>query len=437
MSKIEHTSFAGFHYEPNKKLGYYLVDNEIYYNKYHALLEATKKKMSVKWFFNEDVFIKYPWHVEPEESLEELYRQRAQQIRDSYDYVRVEASGGSDSTTVIFSFLLNNIHLDEVVFRYPKGGDKGLVGNARDLRSENTLSEWQFAAQPLLDWIATNYPKVKITVHDYTESLVQEAETKDESWIFRTRHYLQPGHINKYQVVATNDHKKLIEKNLRICVLWGVDKPKITIKDGKFFFYFADGQASHTDQVVNGIDNITNEFFYWSPDACRLLAKQAHMIKHWFEMPEHVNMQNLLHWPNTNFSGRTVYEQVVKSIIYPKYDLNTFQTFKPTNNIYNEMDYWFHHNFKNTQPYQVWQAGIDYIVNNLDPEFVGIIHERPTNITIFDSVLYCFGESNIADLNLPFAPSKNIKNMRNGDKWAITDPDKARQHAINGKLVIY
>ena len=429
-NKIEHTSFAGYNFEPNKKLGYYLVDNEIYYNKYQALLEATKKNQTPRWFFNEDIFMRYSWHVEPEKSLEELYRQRAQQLRDQYDYIRIEASGGSDSTTVIFSFLLNNIHIDEVVFRYPKSADRGMVGNAKDLRSENTLSEWEFAAKPLLDWISVNYPQVKITVHDYAKDLVQEAESKDETWVFRTRHYLQPGHVNKYQVLANDDHKQLAEKNLRICVLWGVDKPKITLKDNKFFLYFYDGQASHSDQVVDEYSNITNEFFYWSPDACDLLAKQAHVIKNWFEMPEHVNMQNVLQWPNGNFSHRTLYEQIIKSIIYSKYDLQTFQTYKPTNNVYNEMDYWFHHNFKNTKAYDVWQSGINYLVTNLDSSFIEEIHGRPTNIITYQTPLYCFGDSKIPKLDLPFSPRQLFDNQ-------TFSANKVQSHVINGRLVIY
>lgn len=430
QNKIEHTSAAGVNFEPNKKLGYYLVNNEIYYNKYHALLEASRTKQHVRWFFNEDTFVRFPWQIEPEESLRELYRQRAQQIRDEYDYIRVEASGGSDSTTVIFSFLLNNIHLDEVVFRYPKQGDKNVTGNARDLRSENTLSEWEFAAKPMLDWIATNYPSVKITVHDYTENLIREADEKDESWIYRTRHYLQPGHINKYQTNAVAHHKDLAEKNLRICVLWGVDKPKITVKDGKFFLYFVDGQASHSDQAIGEYTNITNEFFYWSPDACKLLAKQAHTIKNWFEDPAHYSMQNVLQWPNSNFSGRTIYEQIVKSVIYPEYDLSTFQTNKPTNNIWNEMDFWFHYNFKGSKPYQVWESGIDYLLQNLDSNFVEYIHGKPTNITIFDSPLYCFGDSSIKSPELPFTARQTLKDQ-------LVVPGREHRHIINGKLVVY
>ena len=124
MNKIEHTSHAGINFEPNKKLGYYLVGNEIYYNKIQALVYASKKNLKLRWFFNEDIFVKYPWYIEPETSLRELYRQRAQQLRDQYDYIRLELSGGSDSTTVAYSFLLNGIHLDEVIFRYPKQGEK-------------------------------------------------------------------------------------------------------------------------------------------------------------------------------------------------------------------------------------------------------------------------------------------------------------------------
>lgn len=428
--KIENTSYAGIKFEPNKKLGYYLVDNQIYYNKYHALLVASKTNQQVRWFFNETVFMNFPWHIEPEESLKELYRQRAQQLRDEYDYIRVEASGGSDSTTVIFSFLLNGIHLDEIVFRYPKQGDKDVANNPNDVRPENTLSEWEYAARPLLNWIATNYPAVKITVHDYSENLIQEADQKDESWIFRTRHYLQPGHVNKYQVLGNPEHKRLAEKNLRICVLWGVDKPKICLKDDKFFLYFIDGQASHSDQAIGDYDNITNEFFYWSPDACKILAKQAHTIRNWFEMPEHRGMQNVIRWPNSNFAGRTIYEQLVKSLIYTDYDLQTFQTNKPTNNIYNEMDYWFHRNFQDTKQYQVWQSGIDYILDNLKKEFIGFVHGRPINIVIYDSPLYYFGDSNIVSPAVPFSYAKELKEKQVSS--GIT-----HRHFIKGKLVIY
>ena len=426
-TKIEHNSVANLFFETNKKLGYYLVDNEIYYNKFDALISASKTNGNVRWFFNEHVFVNYNWEVEPQESLKELYRRRAQQLRDQYDYIRIEASGGADSTTVIFSFLLNDIHLDEVVFRYPKSGEKDVTGDPWDLRCENTLSEWQFAARPLLDWIATNYPKTKVTVHDYTEKF---QELVDETWIYRTRHYLQPGHAVKHHLAGTADQQRILEKGKKVCVVWGVDKPKVCIKDNKFFLYFVDGQGNHNNQVVNEYNNVTNEFFYWSPDACDLLAKQAHMIKHWFEMPEHANMTSVLHWPNSNFSTRTIYEQVVKSLIYPDYDLNTFQTYKPTNNIYNEMDHWFHHNYQGTHQYNVWKAGIDYLINNLNPEYVGYSQGRAMDIVMYESPLYYFGENSIKEPTVSLSTKALLKNHK-------IDPLRKHRHAIKGKIEIY
>ena len=432
MIKQEHTSHAGVKFEPNKKLGYYLVGDNIYYNKIQALIDGSKKNLEVKWFFNDDVFVKYPWYVEPEEDLRELYRRRAQQLRDTYDYIRLELSGGSDSATVAYSFLLNNIHLDEVVFRYPKAGEKGIAGDPSNTRCENTLSEWEFAAKPLLNWIATNYPKTKITVHDYSEDMIAESDTKDESWIFRTRHYLQPGHIHKFDDSNLKEHLNTVDKTNKMCLLYGVDKPKVVIKDKKFFLYFQDGLASYTNEIAAINTGVVNEFFFWSPDCPELIAKQAHEVKRWFDMPQNSQMRGVLQWPNGNFAMRTLYEQLVKRIVYPDYDFHTFQTMKPTNNIYNEMDYWFHRNFKETKLYSSWESGINYLLDNLNPMYINHTFNKPTDIAIYDSLYYCFGDSTIP---APTTQAFKTKELITRQRSNVTN--RTNKHVINGKIVIY
>ena len=59
------------------------------------------------------------WLIEPPESIEELRKQRAQQLRDKYDYLVLYYSGGSDSQTVMNSFVNNNIDLDQIVISVP------------------------------------------------------------------------------------------------------------------------------------------------------------------------------------------------------------------------------------------------------------------------------------------------------------------------------
>lgn len=377
--------------ENNPKLGYYTVGEERIYIKPRALIRATETGHFPEWHFNRDVFDPFPWVQEPETALKELYRIRAQQLRDRYDYIRLECSGGGDSATAAYSFILNGIHLDEVVFRYPKTGEKNVTDDPFNTKPENTLSEWRYAAKPLLDWISRHAPATKLTVHDYSEDMLGTGH--DESWIFRTKDYFQPGHAFKHTVDAVDSHKKTLDEGKSVCMLWGVDKPKVTIKDSKWYLYFMDIQANNANPEVGHWTNVTNEYFYWTPDLPELLCKQAHIIKNWFDLPQNRYLQHLARWPNYSFAQRTTFEHIIKPLIYPDYDPATFQTSKPTNSFYNEMDHWFYTNFKETLAYQAWQAGLKHLVDNIDEKYFNKEMGRPVGFVGFISPFYYLGDA--------------------------------------------
>jgi hypothetical protein len=377
--------------ENNPKLGYYTVGQTRHYIKPEALIDATKHNQFPEWHFNRDVFGIYDWSIEPEINLKELYRMRAQQLRDKYDYIRLEVSGGGDSATAAFSFILNGIHLDEVVFRYPKTGEKNVTDDPFNTKPENTLSEWKYAAQPLLQWIATHAPRTKITIHDYSEDMLKS--NHDESWVFRTKDYFQPGHAFKHTVDAVDSHKLTLDQGKSVCMLWGVDKPKVCIKDKKWYLYFMDVQANNANPEVGHWDNITNEYFYWTPDLPELLCKQAHTIRKWFDLPSNIYLQHLARWPNYSFAQRTTFEHIIKPLLYPDYDPTTFQTSKPTNSFYNEMDHWFYTNFQGTHVWNVWQAGLKHLVDNIDPKYFNNEMGRPVGFVGFISPFYYLGDA--------------------------------------------
>lgn len=377
--------------EQNPKLGYYTVGQVRHYIKPKALIAATETDQFPEWNFNRDVFGNYNWSVEPEINLKELYRMRAQQLRDRYDYIRLEVSGGGDSATAAFSFILNGIHLDEVVFRYPKTGEKNVTDDPFNTKPENTLSEWKYAAQPLLQWIATHAPRTKITIHDYSQDMLTSGH--DESWIFRTKDYFQPGHAFKHTVDAVDSHKQTLDQGKSVCMLWGVDKPKVCIKDSKWYLYFMDVQANNANPEVGQWDNVTNEYFYWTPDLPELLCKQAHMIRRWFDLPSNTYLQHLARWPNYSFAQRTTFEHIIKPLLYPDYDPATFQTSKPTNSFYNEMDHWFYTNFQDTHVYRVWQAGLKHLVDNIDKKYFNYELGRPVGFVGFISPFYYLGDA--------------------------------------------
>jgi hypothetical protein len=434
--KIEHTSAGGIKFEPNQKLGYYQLGEHVYYNKVQALIAASCGPANthrlnndpVRWRFNDEAFLKFNWHEEPKVELRELYRMRAQQLRDTYDYLRLELSGGSDSTTVLYSFVLNNIPIDEVVFRYPKRGEKDVSADPWNTGSENTLSEWEYAARPLLNWISTHYPNIKITVYDYTDAMIADSDSRDESWIFKTRNYLQPGHGYKHATIALADHREQAERYTKVGVIYGVDKPKICLKDGKFWLYFIDQLACHNNNDVGDYTNITNELFYWTPDFPELVCKQAHVVKQWFSQPANNKFQNAVRWPNDNIRNRQMYEQLVRGIIYPDYDINTFQVAKPLLNFQCEMDTWFFTNFKDTRLYTTWQAGIDYVLNNLDSRYISSRNGQPYDMKTFLSTFYYLGDSDI-EVNSP---------LDAGAVWNQARQDQTKIiHCIDRKLVIY
>jgi hypothetical protein len=382
-------------FEQNPKLGFYKVGDKNFFGKVHALLESTTSGHFPEWNFNRETFDKLNWTVNPSIDIRSLYRMRAQQLREKYDWIRVEASGGGDSTTAIYSFLNNEIHLDEVVFRYPKTGSKDMSGDPFNTKCENTLSEWDFAAKPLLNWIATNHPRVKITVHDYSENML--TGHYDETWVFNTKDYFQPGHCFKHDNIGYVEHRKDADTGKRVCVLYGIDKPKMCVRDGRWYVYFMDLQANHSNSVIGPYDNITNEYFYWTPDLPEIVLKQAHMIRDWFMLPQNKFLQFLVRWPNYSVSQRTTYEQVIKPLIYPDYDPTTFQVSKPTNSFYNEMDHWFYVNFRETQAFQKWQAGLDLLVKNIDAKFFNNENGRAVGFVGFLSPFYDIGPSDFVD----------------------------------------
>ena len=145
-------------------MNYFYYDDlgQKYYNKFDALRSGRK----INIYFYDKEFSEFNWKVEPRESLNELYKLRAQQLRDKYDYLIVAWSGGADSTTIIDSFINNNILLDEIVIAWPVSQTQGKYSANKSLDASNFNSEWDYSIQPKLDYLKINHPNIKITVCD-------------------------------------------------------------------------------------------------------------------------------------------------------------------------------------------------------------------------------------------------------------------------------
>jgi hypothetical protein len=133
--------------------GFWQVGATKFKNKFQALVFATDTNQEVSYIYFDQIWNNFDRSLLGKVSLKKLYQQRAQQIRDSYDYLILYFSGGADSYNVLRSFIDNGIKLDEVCVKWPMAAIKSQVykANTLDTSARNTLSEWDFAIKPVLD----------------------------------------------------------------------------------------------------------------------------------------------------------------------------------------------------------------------------------------------------------------------------------------------
>ena len=114
------------------KFGFYTVGDYKTYSKIEAIqLSKTTAEPSV-WHFNDEVFSAANWTQDPPIDLLELYKARARQIRDNYDYIVLFYSGGSDSHNILKCWLQADCKIDEIAsfYNYDATKDKQSYLNA-------------------------------------------------------------------------------------------------------------------------------------------------------------------------------------------------------------------------------------------------------------------------------------------------------------------
>lgn len=355
----------------NDRLGYYTVGDQRFDSKIDACLQATKSGQHPRWVFNDNTWQTQDWTQEPEQDILELYRQRARQIRERYDHVIINYSGGCDSQTMVDAFLSAGCHIDEVVTIWNRAHVNRVDTSGTTTDAANVEAEFELTTRPGLDRILAASPTTKISYVDISDHTVDLYNQFDgEEWLKTTAEHLHPQYVTRWAGTRDRDQLVQLDSGRRTAVLFGVDKPKVCIKDGRYCVYFVDIVANSFRGGWNRpeYDNLTYEFFYWTPDLPAIVIKQAHLIKQWFQ--SNPRLQPLLTWPNHDYAKRTAYELIIRSIIYPEWNLGTFQVNKSTSAVWSEWDAWFFQQYRDTQAWQTWMAGIDYVQSHIDKKYL-------------------------------------------------------------------
>jgi hypothetical protein len=371
MIKFEDSFFP---FDAAKKIGYYQVGSKYYLHKTYALIEATRTNQPATWEFNTNVYKKIDWQTPILTSINELYRMRAQQLRDNYDYLILSFSGGADSSNVLDSFLLNNIHLDEIVIHWPLKHTEGKFKVSNDTSQFNILSEWELAAKPKLEYVRKHYPKIKITVTDVEELT---PETTD-ALITLTRDKFDYANIKRNREIFKIS-SKLINQGQQVATIYGMSKPLIFVDKNIFCGYFDDAALS----VISGTDDgyeRTVEYFYWTPDLPELVIKQCQILYTYFKnnpdmsslldrysrtVSDHNVIDKIKYKQLESYSDSQIFRSLISQLIYPSWDNSTFQADKPENFIKCEHHAWTR-SFGSQTFLDAWESTMTSFFNQID-----------------------------------------------------------------------
>ena len=99
----------------NKRALYYHHKGQFYTSKFEALAQANGRVNDIQACFYKDLhwFDKFDWTKEPTDSWEDILAKRASEIRRQNNYIVLNYSGGSDSSTVLTTFFKNKIRIGE------------------------------------------------------------------------------------------------------------------------------------------------------------------------------------------------------------------------------------------------------------------------------------------------------------------------------------
>lgn len=308
------------------KLGYYSVNGRIFFSKLDASMYATSSALAdIEWNFNDEILGRCDWTREPFTDMDELYRLRAQQIRDTHDYVLIMFSGGADSLNVIKSFLNNKIKIDEIVAAMPVSGLKDWEYNPNDISVENQISESKFCQMPALEEISKNFPEIKITIHDWFEDLL---DYKTDHFIDRCTWWFNLG-AEKHYLEKHQHIKKIAESGKKIAKIYGIDKPWIgRARNGDLYNVIYDGpiNAGNGGTTKEQHTNIIPTPFYITPDMPEIMIKQSHVLCKWIfsGLSHQSNIARMTITDKTfpvsyrrSEERKSVYQRVIVPTIYP------------------------------------------------------------------------------------------------------------------------
>lgn len=265
------------------------------------------------WF--DDALARLDVSVEPLQTHDELCRQRAQELRDTYGYLRLWFSGGADSQTALDSFVNNNIHLDEIVLtQYPDNVNN--VNPAETSDRENAI-----AALPALQKIKHKLTRTKVT-------LLQPGVNDINEWFNGAT---EPDKISGFDSLDGNvsfnmelgwalGTKLKNQDPTDFCDILGGSKVRLWKNKNNWYFYFIDSA------VHDAMFSSRTEDFFVSRTIPELYLKTVYMLRQ-FHINSNSSDQDVNTLHNTTRLGKIYNAAMGRTSVH---DVAAFKWYRDT-----------------------------------------------------------------------------------------------------------
>ena len=276
---------------------FYYDAKRTYNTKFEVITECSDFS-KVRFYFYDEIYSNLDWSKTPTHNLKQLYKERAQQIRDEYDYVVIAYSGGIDSTNILETFYYNDIHIDEILMvgAFSKDTDKAL--------DENHNREIYDNCFPTLN--ALKLPNTFVNLQDYSLLFDDPSNfsiLQHEDWPARIGTHWSPHHFFWHDI---HKHLGCKKPSSRIALILGCDKPFFDVTEMKGYFLDS-GIIPYGRTNFNVKDNTSVINFYSHPDpqSANITMKQWSLLKNFFSEKK-----------LSKYATSKIYTEVVNKMMY-------------------------------------------------------------------------------------------------------------------------
>jgi hypothetical protein len=267
------------------------------------------------------------WSVEPIETLDDLYRERAKRLRSECDYLILMYSGGSDSHQILMTCLKHGIFLNEVRTCFPMEWVRKVSGKTSKNDPLGMLYEFANAVAPGLNAVSVESPMTRIVVKDTTDAYTSEEmnEWCDALWGSR----MSGGLHGLYQAIRrtrmARDLQRDAEKiNSKVNVIIGAEKPPLHLEGENLYVVFSDIGRIGIEHFWQHGSSLLYEphMFYWGEP--RIVCKQAHKIKRLLDIDptiiSNVNAHRHAIYPDlpSHYQSEPIYGSVLAECVGPR-----------------------------------------------------------------------------------------------------------------------